>query len=29
VEVECFGERIAATVTAEPLFDDGMERLRG
>ncbi|MEV7133585.1 FAD-dependent oxidoreductase [Arthrobacter sp. NPDC093128] len=29
VEVEYFGERIAATVTAEPLFDPGMERLRG
>ena len=24
-----FGKRIAATVTAEPLFDPGMERLRG
>jgi hypothetical protein len=29
VEVEYFGERITATVTAEPLFDPGMERLRG
>ncbi|MBT2556119.1 FAD-dependent oxidoreductase [Arthrobacter sp. ISL-5] len=29
VEVEYFGKRIAATVTAEPLFDPGMERLRG
>ena len=29
VEVEYFGGRIAATVTAEPLFDPGMERLRG
>ncbi len=29
VEVEYFGRRIAATVTAEPLFDPGMERLRG
>jgi len=29
VEVEYFGERVAATVTAEPLFDPGMERLRG
>jgi glycine cleavage system aminomethyltransferase T/glycine/D-amino acid oxidase-like deaminating enzyme len=29
VEIEYFGERIAATVTAEPLFDPGMERLRG
>ena len=29
VEVEYFGQRIAATVTAEPLFDPGMARLRG
>lgn len=29
VEVEYFGARIAATVTAEPLFDPGMSRLRG
>ncbi|WP_104060245.1 FAD-dependent oxidoreductase [Arthrobacter sp. 4R501] len=29
VEIEYFGNRIAATVTAEPLFDPGMERLRG
>ncbi|HSL35862.1 MAG TPA: glycine cleavage T C-terminal barrel domain-containing protein, partial [Arthrobacter sp.] len=29
VELEYFGERIAATVAAEPLFDPGMERLRG
>lgn len=29
VELEYFGERIAATVSAEPLFDPGMERLRG
>ena len=29
VEVEYFGKRIAATVSAEPLFDPGMERLRG
>ena len=29
VEIEYFGGRIAATVTAEPLFDPGMERLRG
>lgn len=29
VEIEYFGERVAATVTAEPLFDPGMERLRG
>ena len=29
VEIEYFGKRIAATVTAEPLFDPGMERLRG
>jgi glycine cleavage system aminomethyltransferase T len=29
VEVEYFGKRLAATVTAEPLFDPGMERLRG
>jgi glycine cleavage system aminomethyltransferase T len=29
VEVEYFGKRVAATVTAEPLFDPGMERLRG
>ena len=29
VEIEYFGQRIQATVTAEPLFDPGMERLRG
>lgn len=29
VEVEYFGRRVAATVSAEPLFDPGMERLRG
>ena len=29
VEIEYFGNRIAATVTAEPLFDPGMERIRG
>lgn len=29
VEIEYFGERLAATVTPEPLFDPGMERLRG
>ncbi|MBT2512337.1 FAD-dependent oxidoreductase [Arthrobacter sp. ISL-30] len=29
VEIEYFGQRVAATVTAEPLFDPGMERLRG
>ncbi len=29
VEIEYFGDRITATVTAEPLFDPGMERLRG
>jgi dimethylglycine oxidase len=29
VEIEYFGTRIAATVTAEPLVDPGMERLRG
>ncbi len=29
VEIEYFGKRIPATVTAEPLFDPGMERLRG
>ncbi len=29
VEIEYFGKRLAATVTAEPLFDPGMERLRG
>ncbi|HST72652.1 MAG TPA: FAD-dependent oxidoreductase [Kocuria rosea] len=29
VEIEYFGKRIAATVTPEPLFDPGMERLRG
>jgi dimethylglycine oxidase len=28
VEVEYFGERLPAVVTAEPLFDPGMERLR-
>jgi glycine cleavage system aminomethyltransferase T len=29
VAVRYFGEDLAATVTAEPLFDPGMERLRG
>ena len=29
VEIEYFGKRIVATVTAEPLVDPGMERLRG
>lgn len=29
VEIEYFGKRVAATVSAEPLFDPGMERLRG
>ena len=29
VEIEYFGSRIPATVTAEPLFDPEMERLRG
>jgi glycine cleavage system aminomethyltransferase T/glycine/D-amino acid oxidase-like deaminating enzyme len=29
VEIEYFGRRIPATVSAEPLFDPGMERLRG
>ncbi|MCY0904835.1 GcvT family protein [Arthrobacter sp. H14-L1] len=29
VEIEYFGRRIRATVTAEPLVDPGMERLRG
>ncbi|VXB85587.1 Dimethylglycine oxidase [Arthrobacter sp. 9AX] len=29
VEIEYFGRRVAATVTPEPLFDPGMERLRG
>ena len=29
VEIEYFGRRIAATGTAEPLVDPGMERLRG
>jgi glycine cleavage system aminomethyltransferase T/glycine/D-amino acid oxidase-like deaminating enzyme len=29
VEIEFFGRRIPATVSAEPLFDPGMERLRG
>jgi glycine cleavage system aminomethyltransferase T/glycine/D-amino acid oxidase-like deaminating enzyme len=29
VSIEYFGERIAATVSAEPLVDPGMERLRG
>jgi dimethylglycine oxidase len=29
VEIEYFGERIKATVTAEPLFDPEMTRLRG
>jgi glycine cleavage system aminomethyltransferase T/glycine/D-amino acid oxidase-like deaminating enzyme len=29
VEIEYFGRRIAATVTPEPLFDPGIERLRG
>ena len=29
VEIGYFGERIAATVTAEPLYDPQMTRLRG
>lgn len=29
VSIEYFGERVAATVSAEPLVDPGMERLRG
>jgi glycine cleavage system aminomethyltransferase T/glycine/D-amino acid oxidase-like deaminating enzyme len=29
VEIEYFGRRIPATVSPEPLFDPGMERLRG
>jgi glycine cleavage system aminomethyltransferase T len=29
LHVEYFGERLAATVAAEPLFDTGMTRLRG
>ncbi|TDK26569.1 FAD-dependent oxidoreductase [Arthrobacter crusticola] len=29
VEIEYFGERVRATVAAEPLFDPAMERLRG
>ncbi|WP_077490830.1 GcvT family protein [Sinomonas mesophila] len=29
VEIEYFGRRVAATVSAEPLVDPGMERLRG
>ncbi|MFJ3956866.1 FAD-dependent oxidoreductase [Arthrobacter sp. NPDC090010] len=29
VEIEYFGERIPATVTAEPLYDPSMERIRG
>ncbi|THY63201.1 Dimethylglycine oxidase [Aureobasidium pullulans] len=29
VEIEYFGKRIEATVTAEPLFDPSMSRLRG
>ncbi|MDP9697035.1 UNVERIFIED_ORG: glycine cleavage system aminomethyltransferase T/glycine/D-amino acid oxidase-like deaminating enzyme [Arthrobacter globiformis] len=29
VEIEYFGRRVPATVSAEPLFDPGMERLRG
>ncbi|MET1036163.1 MAG: aminomethyltransferase family protein, partial [Arthrobacter sp.] len=29
VAIEYFGERVAATVSAEPLVDPGMERLRG
>ncbi|KAF3023030.1 hypothetical protein E8E14_011837 [Neopestalotiopsis sp. 37M] len=29
VEIEYFGKRIAATVTAEPLYDPSMSRLRG
>ncbi|HEY8295681.1 MAG TPA: FAD-dependent oxidoreductase [Micrococcaceae bacterium] len=29
VDIEYFGRRIPATVTAEPLVDPGMERLRG
>lgn len=28
VDIEYFGRRIAATVTAEPLFDPGMDRIR-
>jgi glycine cleavage system aminomethyltransferase T len=29
VEIEYFGERVKATVTAEPLYDPQMTRLRG
>ncbi|KSU76761.1 Glycine cleavage system T protein (aminomethyltransferase) [Pseudarthrobacter enclensis] len=29
VEIEYFGHRVAATVSAEPLVDPGMERIRG
>lgn len=29
VEVEYFGEKVAATITPEPIFDPKMERLRG
>jgi glycine cleavage system aminomethyltransferase T len=29
VEIEYFGRRIPATVTAEPLVDPEMKRLRG
>ncbi|MGK3647791.1 GcvT family protein [Pseudarthrobacter enclensis] len=29
VEIEYFGRRVAATVSAEPLVDPGMERIRG
>ena len=29
VEIEYLGERVPATVSAEPLVDPGMERIRG
>jgi hypothetical protein len=29
VEIEYFGTRIPATVTADPLYDPEMKRLRG
>jgi glycine cleavage system aminomethyltransferase T len=29
LQIEYFGERLAATVREEPLFDPGMERMRG
>ena len=29
LHIEYFGERLAATVAAEPLFDPTMERMRG